>query len=109
MSSLLKKRSNPEIDEKIEEISELELENIESTEEGIGCLCAKSKCLKLYCACFAKGKYCAKDCRCKGCHNFIGNKVNNQFPFYFSRTNKPIFFPLTKKKFRLIGSLIFSV
>jgi len=62
-----------------------------------GCWCAKSKCLKLYCACFAKGKYCGSECKCQSCHNSIGNKVrdgdfrvhwpNNSFYFFhiFSR------------------------
>lgn len=41
-----------------------------------GCWCAKSKCLKLYCACFAKGKYCSTECKCQSCHNLTGNKVS---------------------------------
>jgi len=43
--------------------------------EDLGCLCAKSKCLKLYCACFAKGKYCGDACKCSGCHNLLGDPV----------------------------------
>ena len=39
-----------------------------------GCTCKKSKCLKLYCQCFASSKYCSTDsklsgCRCLNCHN----------------------------------------
>ena len=33
------------------------------------CTCKKSKCLKLYCECFAKGFACGPDCGCDGCHN----------------------------------------
>jgi hypothetical protein len=44
--------------------------------EDLGCLCAKSKCLKLYCACFAKGKYCGDACKCSGCHNLLGDPVS---------------------------------
>lgn len=33
------------------------------------CKCKKSKCLKLYCECFAKGLVCGVDCNCKDCHN----------------------------------------
>ena len=32
------------------------------------CGCKNSKCLKLYCDCFAIGEYC-KGCLCTGCHN----------------------------------------
>ncbi|OMO89502.1 hypothetical protein CCACVL1_07791, partial [Corchorus capsularis] len=33
------------------------------------CNCKKSKCLKLYCDCFAAGIYCADPCSCQGCFN----------------------------------------
>lgn len=33
------------------------------------CNCKKSKCLKLYCECFAKGLICGIDCNCSDCHN----------------------------------------
>lgn len=33
------------------------------------CTCSKTKCLKLYCECFANGLVCGVDCGCKGCCN----------------------------------------
>ncbi|XP_057546338.1 protein tesmin/TSO1-like CXC 2 [Amaranthus tricolor] len=45
---------------------------IETTGEGIACnrcKCKKSKCLKLYCDCFAAGVYCAEPCSCLDCFN----------------------------------------
>ncbi|KAL4579420.1 hypothetical protein LXL04_015566 [Taraxacum kok-saghyz] len=33
------------------------------------CNCKKSRCLKLYCDCFAAGIYCAGPCSCEGCYN----------------------------------------
>ncbi|KAL9233885.1 hypothetical protein vseg_008821 [Gypsophila vaccaria] len=33
------------------------------------CNCKKSKCLKLYCDCFAAGLYCSELCSCQGCCN----------------------------------------
>ncbi|KAL8166467.1 hypothetical protein V2J09_007966 [Rumex salicifolius] len=33
------------------------------------CSCKKSKCLKLYCDCFAAGLYCLDSCSCQGCFN----------------------------------------
>ncbi|KAL6894621.1 hypothetical protein ACP4OV_008719 [Aristida adscensionis] len=35
----------------------------------IRCSCKKSKCLKLYCACFAAKVYCSEFCSCQGCFN----------------------------------------
>ena len=34
-----------------------------------GCSCKKSKCLKLYCACFSNSILCHPNCRCDGCLN----------------------------------------
>ncbi len=35
----------------------------------MGCTCKKTKCLKLYCQCFAVKIYCGTNCRCAGCNN----------------------------------------
>ena len=37
------------------------------------CNCKNSKCLKLYCECFASGEYC-KNCNCNGCCNNMENE-----------------------------------
>jgi len=34
-----------------------------------GCTCKKSKCLKLYCQCFASSFLCGPECSCSNCHN----------------------------------------
>lgn len=33
------------------------------------CRCLKSKCLKLYCECFAANVFCGSACKCTNCHN----------------------------------------
>ena len=33
------------------------------------CNCKKSRCLKLYCECFAAGRPCGELCKCKDCYN----------------------------------------
>ena len=39
-----------------------------TTPRGRRCNCKKSRCLKLYCDCFAAGGYCT-GCACQNCHN----------------------------------------
>jgi Tesmin/TSO1-like CXC domain, cysteine-rich domain len=43
-------------------------------EEARGCTCKASKCLKLYCVCFAAGRTCGRECACRSCQN------NGHFP-----------------------------
>lgn len=40
--------------------------------ESKKCNCKKSKCLKLYCECFAAGAFC-NDCSCQQCQNTVEN------------------------------------
>ncbi|XVF28785.1 hypothetical protein REPUB_Repub15cG0061300 [Reevesia pubescens] len=45
---------------------------LEQAAEGEACKrcnCKKSKCLKLYCECFAAGVYCIEPCSCQDCFN----------------------------------------
>ncbi|KAL7520907.1 hypothetical protein ACHAWX_005600 [Stephanocyclus meneghinianus] len=42
--------------------------NVVGPATGNGCSCKKSKCLKLYCACFSSSVLCS-DCKCEGCLN----------------------------------------
>ena len=37
----------------------------------MGCNCKNSGCLKRYCECFSRMKYCDSTCQCKNCHNNI--------------------------------------
>ena len=41
------------------------------------CNCKNSKCLKLYCECFAAGIYC-DECNCKHCHNNIQHEAERK-------------------------------
>ena len=41
------------------------------------CNCRNSRCLKLYCECFASGVYCSS-CNCKGCNNNPDNDLKRK-------------------------------
>jgi len=38
------------------------------------CQCSRSRCLKLYCECFARGAFCGPDCGCVNCCNLAGKE-----------------------------------
>ncbi|KAK8317698.1 hypothetical protein V6Z12_A13G126500 [Gossypium hirsutum] len=47
-------------------------QKFEIVEESVACKrcnCKRSKCLKLYCDCFAAGLYCIEPCSCQDCFN----------------------------------------
>lgn len=48
------------------------------TTRKIKCTCKSSKCLKLYCDCFANGSTCGVDCKCENCHNTSSNQQGVQ-------------------------------
>lgn len=58
----------------IEEPEKMEAEEVEEEQDKPKhtCKCSKSKCLKLYCECFAAGGMCGKSCRCTECLNSEG-------------------------------------
>ncbi len=59
------------------------------------CNCKKSKCLKLYCDCFAAGESCTKDCNCVGCYNDEEHEKDRQQAIDIIRERNPTAF---KKK-----------
>jgi hypothetical protein len=42
------------------------------------CTCKKSRCLKLYCDCFAASILCSGDCKCNECKNNEGSSVDRK-------------------------------
>ena len=50
--------------------------NVKILESKPKCTCSKTGCLKKYCACFAKNKFC-EDCDCKNCENKPKKGTNN--------------------------------
>lgn len=47
--------------------------NILGNSSSKKCNCKKSRCLKLYCDCFANGAFCGEGCSCVGCSNKVDN------------------------------------
>ena len=60
-----------------------------SNADGImGCHCKKSKCLKLYCDCFAASQYCF-DCNCRSCFNVESHETERQAAIKAALERKP--------------------
>ncbi|EUB56013.1 hypothetical protein EGR_09138 [Echinococcus granulosus] len=75
-----------------------------STSQQI-CSCSRSKCLKLYCECFAAGRACGDSCNCRHCYNNLADDISKQTRDVAMRTalsRNPLAF---KPK---IGSLMIS-
>lgn len=53
------------------------------------CNCQKSRCLKLYCECFAAGGYC-EGCNCVDCHNIATHENERQLAMKRIQTHNPI-------------------
>ena len=49
----------------------------ETQAEKVCCNCQKSRCLKLYCDCFAAGTYCS-GCNCTECMNTQQNEISRR-------------------------------
>ena len=70
------------------------LNNIPSSaglKKKVSCNCKKTRCLKLYCDCFAAGEYC-KDCNCKDCANLVENEEERQISVQILREKNPTAF-----------------
>ena len=63
--------------------------NEEKSKKKFSCNCKKSKCLKLYCDCFANGEYCV-DCNCQSCSNVIGNEDEIKKSFNEVKDKNPV-------------------
>ena len=46
-----------------------------TTQEPVTCNCKKSKCLKLYCQCFAVRIFCSDACNCTECYNLEAHQT----------------------------------
>lgn len=60
-------------------------EAVKETKKKVCCTCKKSNCLKLYCECFKKGRYCNK-CLCPDCNNIPEKDENRQSAINFLKS-----------------------
>lgn len=61
------------------------------------CNCKRSRCLKLYCECFANGEFCV-NCNCQGCSNVIGNEEEKEDAFESIKEKNPVAMKLNSIK-----------
>lgn len=57
--------------------------------ESRKCSCKKSKCLKLYCECFAAGVLCDPGCKCTDCSNTADNVAARRKAVAYKLSRKP--------------------
>jgi len=57
--------------------------------ESRKCSCKKSKCLKLYCECFAAGVLCDTGCKCNDCMNTADNVAARRKAVAYKLARKP--------------------
>jgi hypothetical protein len=61
----------------------------EKAKKKFVCKCKKSKCLKLYCECFANGEFCI-DCNCVDCSNTLDNEDEKEEAFRIIKDKNPV-------------------
>ena len=82
----------PPIDSnKNEESVNDDTESKQATKKKVCCNCKKSRCLKLYCDCFAAGEYC-QDCNCTNCANIEVNSTERNNAILATLDRNPIAF-----------------
>ena len=62
----------------------------EAKKKKFSCSCKRSKCLKLYCECFANGEFCMINCNCNDCSNVIGNEPEREVALKLIKDKNPI-------------------
>jgi hypothetical protein len=79
------------------------------------CNCKKSRCLKLYCDCFAKGEYC-HGCNCINCHNIRQYEQERQVAIQSTLDRNPSAFNpkigtecISKKETVILAAYIFNL
>jgi len=72
------------------------------------CKCTKSKCLRLYCECFAKGLICGVDCDCRDCHNTDEHKPLRELVIQETLEKNPYAFKSKYKRIDKKDSILHS-
>jgi len=88
----MKIETEEEEGENEETSSSLKASGLTSSKKKICCNCKKSRCLKLYCDCFARGKGCTKECNCQNCQNNESNVEERKVAMQNTLERNPIAF-----------------
>lgn len=76
----------------------------QGSSESLKCACAKSRCLRLHCSCFVKGRLCGPECQCIGCLNNMNHEQERSFVMHYtakirSDVFQPAFVQLGEERF----------
>ena len=63
-------------------------QTMSNAKKGLSCNCKNSGCLKRYCECFSRMKYCDENCQCKNCFNVVQHEQerNNAIRYYLIKS-----------------------
>ena len=59
---------------------------------NMGCNCKNSGCLKRYCECFSRMKYCDSNCQCKNCYNNVKHEKERNDAIKIYLVKSPVSF-----------------
>uniref|UniRef100_A0A7S2RXN2 CRC domain-containing protein n=1 Tax=Mucochytrium quahogii TaxID=96639 RepID=A0A7S2RXN2_9STRA len=87
-----KKSTKPAVSIKNEQQLRLQEQKVAKAKKRFLCSCKKSKCLKLYCDCFAANQRCSALCSCTDCRNDSEHEAQRTVAIEMLKERKPMIF-----------------
>ena len=67
-------------------------QSMSNVKKGMSCNCKNSGCLKRYCECFSRMKYCDENCQCKNCFNVVQHEQERSNAIRYYLIKSPVSF-----------------